>query len=127
MAARKSTKAPASNRKPRPGKRLSRDEADALANFGPAFTDAQMERLEVAASSPARGQQRRVMLAVCATDADRLSKVSLEEPEAFGEMRELVEVFARHARALASCAEAAALRCAIADCRDNAPPIRKVA
>jgi hypothetical protein len=121
MAAKKST-ATRKSRTPAVTRRSSEKEklADELANFCPAIDHKQMERLETAASSLARGQQRRCMLAVCATSADTLSKCSIDLPEEFGEMRELVEIFYKHAKALADTAYAATLRLRIADCREEA-------
>ena len=79
-----------------------------------------MMRMEDASKTPQRGQQRRAMLAILATSADKLSKLSTEDPEAFGEMRDLVEVFYKDARALADFAQSATIRLAIADCREEA-------
>ncbi len=93
------------------------EEFDELANFAPAFDDEVMEQLESAASNKARGQQRRLCLLACARSADDLSKISVEIPEAFGEMLELVEMFKVHAKGLYEMAESACARMQIADCR----------
>ena len=93
------------------------EELDEVANFAPAFDDELMEKMESAASSKERGQQRRLCLLACARSAEDLSKLSIEEPEAFDEMLELVEMFKVHAKGLYEMAEAADARMKIADCR----------
>lgn len=90
---------------------------DELANFGPVFDEGTMYRLEEAAASKERGQQRRLCLAACSRPADMLSKISIESPEAFQDMLEMVEAFAEHAKGLSELAETALLRMQISDCR----------
>ena len=90
---------------------------DALANFGPAIDDETVDILEKSASTPARGQQRRLCLIACSRSADVLSNLSIESPEAFTEMIECVEEYAEHAKGLHEMATAALLRMRIADCR----------
>jgi len=95
------------------------EEIDEFANFAPAFDDEVMEQLESAASSKERRQQRRLCLLACARSADDLSKISIEEPEAFGEMLDLVEIFKVHAKGLYEMAQSADARMKIADCRSE--------
>ena len=91
---------------------------DAIANFGPAIDDEAMERMEKMASSQAVGQGRRCALIAMARDADTLSNLSIESPDAFAEMLGAIEDFRDHAKRLFDAAEAAAMRMKIADCRD---------
>lgn len=96
---------------------LNEAEMEALANFGPAIDDEEMERMEKGAQGA--GVSRRLTLVAMARDADTLSKFSIESPEAFGEHLAYVESFRDHAKALLEVAEAALLRMQIADCRDH--------
>jgi hypothetical protein len=98
---------------------LSEEEIDALVNFGPGISDDDMERLEIAATTPERGQQRRLCLVACSRSSDLLSELSIESPEAFGEMLECIEAFKEHAKGLASLSESAYARMLIADCRNS--------
>jgi len=93
---------------------------DEMANFGPAFDDETMQQLEKSSSTKERGVQRRLCLIACASSAETLSDMSIKEPDAFGEMLELVEVFAIHAKAVYEMADTALLRMKIADCRQVA-------
>lgn len=96
---------------------LSEEELDALANFGPCISDEQVEQLEKSATTHERGQQRRLCLVACSCSADKLTELSTESPEAFGEMLECIEAFKEHSKGLAELAEAAYFRMRIADCR----------
>jgi FtsZ-interacting cell division protein YlmF len=88
-------------------------------HFGPAIDDVTMQSMEAGASSKQRGIDRRVVLMVMARDSEVLAKFSIDEPEAFEEMRKTVERFKSHARALLDVAESASLRMSIADCRES--------
>ncbi len=96
---------------------LSDEELDALASFGPGISEDQVNQLEKSATTQERGQQRRLCLVACARSADDLSKLSMESPEAFGEMLECIEAFKEHAKGLAELSESAYVRMLIADCR----------
>ena len=89
--------------------------------FGAAFDDATAHRMEEGASSKYTGQSRRFVLVAMSRSAEELAQVSIDEPEGYGEMRDAVEHFKRHATALLEVATAASLRMKIADCRENAP------
>jgi hypothetical protein len=94
---------------------------DDLANFGPCMDDAQMEMCEKRATSPGYGQGRRLAFVTLARGADVLSKLSLEEPETFGEMRDMVDHFVQATQDLLEMAKAAQMRLAITDCREGVP------
>lgn len=92
--------------------------SEQLENF-PAAIDAEtMRKMEEGAQRA--GVNRRLVLLALARDADALSRVSVEAPEAFGEMLEGVDSFLQHAKALHEAAEAAAFRLRVADCRGTA-------
>lgn len=76
-----------------------------------------MERMESGASSNDRGIERRITLAAMASDIKKLAKFSIEKPEEFDYMREMIESFKNHAHALLEVAESASLRMKISDCR----------
>lgn len=84
------------------------DELAALADFGPAIDDETMERMEKSAQGI--GIPRRLTLVAMARDAETLSKLSIESPEAFGAMLADIETFRDHAKALHETAESAVLR-----------------
>lgn len=92
---------------------------DQMANFGPSISDQMVEQLERNAAAPERGQQRRVALLVLARDADTLSKLSVEEPDAYDELLAMVEAFEEHTKGLSEAATAAHLRLKLADCRQS--------
>lgn len=96
---------------------LSDEDLDALASFGPSISDEQVDQLEKSATTQARGQQRRLCLVACSRSADDLTKLSMESPEAFGEMLECIEAFKEHTKGLAELSESAYVRMLIADCR----------
>jgi len=89
------------------------------ANFKPSFSDETMKEIEQVASGNNVGLIRRYALVACARSADDLSKVSMEQPEAYTEMMEGIETFKDHAKGLLDVAEAASVRIKIADCREN--------
>ena len=99
---------------------LTEEELNRLANFGALIDDAAMERIEDVASSRETSQGRRCALIVLARDADTSSNFSIEEPEAFGEMRQAVESYRDHAKSMLEMAETACVRLAIADARAEA-------
>jgi hypothetical protein len=106
------------------GGRSSGRASDELANFGPCFDDATMERIEEVASSQAIGIDRRCMLMVLARDACTSANFSSSKPEAFGELRECIQTYRDHAREMLELAEMACVRLAIADCRPDRPGVR---
>ena len=91
---------------------------DEIADFEPAFDDATMYQIENAAAVPIRGQARRMALAALTRSADQLSELSMNEPAAYGEMREAVDGYATHLNGLLTAVTAASLRLNIADCRE---------
>lgn len=101
----------------KPVEQMTEEEVEGMANFGPSITDGLAEDLEKSATTKERGQQRRLCLAACARSADDLSKLSIEAPDAFGEMLECIEAFREHAQGLAAVADSAYLRMKVADCR----------
>lgn len=96
---------------------ISEEELERLANFKAAIDDHTVEELERAAQSQGVGQGRRLALVAVARDADTITKLCEESPDAFGEMREMIECFREHAKGLLELAEAASLRMAICDVR----------
>ena len=98
-------------------KEFSDAELDAMSSFGPAIDDETMERMEMGAQGA--GIPRRLTLIAMARGADELSRISIEKPEAFGEMLTDIEIFRDHAKALFETAEAAVFRMKIADCRGH--------
>lgn len=91
-----------------------------IANFTPAIDKTQMVQMESSAASQERGVQRRVVLGVLTASADNLSKLSIENPDAFKEALECAEAFAAHSKALADVADTAVHRLNIADARPAA-------
>ena len=91
--------------------------------FGPAIDAATMRVMEEGATSKDRGTSRRYALLAMARDTEALATLSRDNPAAYGSMREAIDDFKHHARALLEVAEAASLRMSIADCRDNAPAL----
>ncbi len=91
--------------------------------FGSAIDDATMATMESAASSKQRGLERRFTLVALASDSEALGKMSIDDPVAFGDMRDAVDRFKDHARALLEAAEAASIRMYFTDCRENAPAL----
>jgi hypothetical protein len=83
----------------------------------PAIDDETMTRMEAAAASQARGQQRRVCLIALARGLDVHEKFSIEEPDAYGEMLDLAEAYLTHTKALVDVAEMAVYRLKLADSR----------
>ena len=83
----------------------------------PAIDDATMMKMEKAACSEARGQQRRLCLVALARGLDDLEKLSIKEPKAFGDMLAMTEIFLEHAKGLVEVAEKAVFRLNLADSR----------
>jgi hypothetical protein len=98
-------------------KQLSEEDIYELANFPPAISDEVAEALEKSSCTKERGQQRRLCLVACSRSSDDLAKLSIDEPEAFGEMLECIEAFKEHTKGLAELSESAYFRMRIADCR----------
>lgn len=96
---------------------ISEDELETKANFKASISDKTMYELERAAQSKGVGQGRRLALAAVARDAETLTKLCKASPEAFGEMREMIECFREHAQGLLKLAESASIRMAICDVR----------
>lgn len=97
---------------------MSDEELAKFADFGPVIDDEMLERMEKGAKGI--GIARRLTLVAMARDADTLSKLSIESPEAFGEMLAEVERFRDHTNALHETAKAAICRMQVADCRGHA-------
>ncbi len=83
----------------------------------PQIDDKTIEELETSASTQERGQQRRICLVAVGRGLTELEKVSTEDPELYGEMCELAEVYLEHAKGLAAMAESAVMRLTLADLR----------
>ena len=96
---------------------LTDDELDQIANFPPAISDEQMMEMDKVAGSDSVGLKRRLCLIACARSAEVITKLSIEEPDAFTEMIESIEAFKTHVEGLAEIAETASIRMKIADCR----------
>jgi hypothetical protein len=79
--------------------------------------------VEAGATSKGRGLERRYTLLALSRDSEALGKLSVDNPDAFGNMRDAVESFKDHARALLEAAEAASIRMYVTDCRENAPAL----
>lgn len=86
---------------------FTNDDANSPVKFEAAFSDEDMERLEVASSSKVRGMQRRLCLVACARNAEALRKLRDTEPDAFEEMFDMVEAFREHTKGLVEMAESA--------------------
>lgn len=87
--------------------------------FGPAIKMEAVSDLEDAATTAARGQQRRIMLMVMSKGAEELAKISEQNPDVYREMREMIHAFLPHARALAEFAQSAATRLMLTDLRED--------
>jgi hypothetical protein len=94
------------------------DDIEKLADFGPAITDEEAYELEAVSIDKIRGVQRRLVLVACSRSADNLSKLSIENPDAFLEMQDSIEAFKEHAKGLLEIAESACIRMLIADCKE---------
>lgn len=70
--------------------------------------------MERTASGDSCGMHRRLAFLACARSADELSKLNFENPEAFEEMLDNIEVFKDHAQALAEIVETACFRMSLA-------------
>lgn len=105
------------------GKTVTENQVGEPIGFGAAFDDATAHRMEESASSKYTGQSRRFALVAMSRNAEALAQLSIDEPEGYGEMRDAVEHFKRHAKALLEVATAANLRMQIADCRENTPAL----
>lgn len=90
------------------------DDPDLLASIGPAITQEQVESMEAAATTQARGIQRRICLIACAKSAEELRKISIESPGAFEDMFNSIEAFKAHSEGLVAVASAAQMRMAAA-------------
>lgn len=87
--------------------------------FGAAISVEKVGEMEDAATTQARGQQRRIMLMVMFKGAEDLAKISEENPVVFREMRGMVQAFLPHARALAEFAQKAVTRLMVVDLRED--------
>ncbi len=88
-----------------------------MASFPAMLTDEEMERIESAASDSDWGIARRLVLLALARDAEMLSSLSVESPDAFDEMLGHVEEFRTHVHNLQELADSALLRLRIAGVR----------
>lgn len=77
---------------------LNSTEQAEFADFPPALTMEEVERLEESAKTQARGQPRRCVLLACSASSDKLRELRDEAPEAFLEMLEAIQVFNVSAR-----------------------------
>lgn len=80
------------------------------ANFDAAIDDDTMEQMEMAATSPARGQQRRCALVALARNRATLTNLAETSPDAFEDFAGAVRAFKVQAVAQLELAEAAAAR-----------------
>ncbi|WP_305073887.1 hypothetical protein [Propionivibrio sp.] len=78
--------------------------------FNADISEETMRSMEQAATTQARGQQRRMCLAVCARSSDVIQKLMEESPEAFIETIDMIEAFHEHAQALVKVSESALAR-----------------
>jgi hypothetical protein len=101
--------------------KISPESDDETEGFGAAIDEATVGAMEASATSKDRGIDRRVMLMTLARDSEALGKMSVDSPDAFGEMREAVDRFKEHAKGLLEVAEAASIRMYVTDCREGAP------
>ena len=92
--------------------------------FGSAIDDATLRAMEEGATSKERGLSRRYALLAMARDANTLGQMSINNPKAYGAMREAIQDFEEHAQALLDVAKSASFRMYVCDCRDDAPALR---
>ena len=78
--------------------------------FNAEISDEQVRSMEDAATTQARGQQRRLCLATCARSSDDLRKLLEEAPEAFLDTLNMIDAFHTHAKGLAEISETALAR-----------------
>ena len=78
--------------------------------FSADISDEQVQSMEKAATTQARGQQRRLCLATCARSSDDLRKLLEEAPDAFLDALNMIEAFNTHAKGLAEISETALAR-----------------
>ena len=78
--------------------------------FNADISDEQVQDMEKAATTQARGQQRRLCLATCARSSDDLRKLLEEAPEAFLDSLNMIDAFHTHAKGLAEISETALAR-----------------
>ena len=92
------------------GKQKSTTGKESAVLFNAEISDEQVRSMEEAATTQARGQQRRLCLATCARSSDDLRKLLEEAPEAFLDTLNMIEAFRNHAKGLAEISEAALAR-----------------
>ncbi|MGJ0491072.1 hypothetical protein [Methylobacter sp.] len=98
---------------------LTDEELVKIASFEPAITAEQLNEMERISSGNSCGMQRRLAFLACARSADELSKLNIEEPEAFKEMLDSIEAFKDHAQGLAEIAESAYFRMLLVGARQE--------
>lgn len=79
-------------------------------DFESDITDDEVHSMESFASAQETGIRRRLSLVVCSRDADTLRKIRDETPEAFADLKTMVEDFRTHAHALVDIAKIAHAR-----------------
>ncbi len=104
---------------PREHAALADENLRGFANFDPAISDSIMQQLEHNASSFLRKQQRRLCLFACSKSAKTLGQLSIDEPETYDEIIELIEAYKLHLGQLLDLAEHARSRMKQADLRDS--------
>lgn len=83
--------------------------------FAAAIDEATVRRMDEGANAAIRGQQRRLTLITCARDSDTLINLARNEPEAFGQMADMVMDYYEHTAALMEIATSALARIEAAD------------
>ena len=78
--------------------------------FGPAFDNDAMRRIEDAATTAGIGQARRLALAICACDSDKVHAMAALGDDAFTEAVEAVKGFEQQAAGMHHIAQAAVAR-----------------
>lgn len=87
---------------------------DEPSTFNAAITSEQVDSLEASAKSSERGVQRRLVLLACSSSSEKLRQLSEQEPDAYIEMMEMIELFVEHSKGLHEMAEAAYARMLLA-------------
>jgi hypothetical protein len=88
--------------------------------FESAIDEAVIVRMENGAASKRRGQQRRMALMVMGKSSDTLREVRKSHPRIFKYLRDEIEEFRVHVKALLEVADAASLRLKIVDIQVSA-------
>ena len=91
-------------------KQKSTTDKESAVLFNADISDEQVWSMEEAATTQARGQQRRLCLVACSRSSEDLRKLLEEAPDAFLDTLNMIEAFHTHAEGLMKISETALAR-----------------